>query len=65
MTRERTSPRPSDANELYALIAASGVWGLAPDWVPRGGYTRPTRSVLRRVETGLLIEPTPRIGEEQ
>ncbi len=65
MTRTCPSPKPpSDADQLHALIAAGGVWGLAPRWVPRGGYTLPTRSVLRRVETGLLIASVPRIGEE-
>lgn len=55
----------SDADELAALVAAGGYWGLAPDWVPRFGYAAPTRAVLRLVETGLLIDLAPRIGEER
>lgn len=29
------------------------LWADVPDWVPRKGYTRPTRDVLRAVEAGL------------
>lgn len=28
-------------------------WAAVPSWVPRSGYTRPTRAVLQRVEAGL------------
>ncbi|MFE1960926.1 hypothetical protein [Streptomyces sp. NPDC059479] len=54
----------TDADLLCDLIAAGGFWGLAPGWVPRGGYAAPTRPVLRRLETALLIDSVPRIGEE-
>ncbi|MFF6971530.1 MULTISPECIES: hypothetical protein [Streptomyces] len=29
---------PTPQSQLDALIRAGGFWGLAPDWVPRGGY---------------------------
>ncbi|WP_326810916.1 hypothetical protein OIE62_24645 [Streptomyces scopuliridis] len=59
------SRRLTDADELHALFAAGGVWGLALDWVPRGGFAIPARPVLRRVELGLLLNAAPWIGEQQ
>ncbi|GHE00759.1 hypothetical protein GCM10010339_17400 [Streptomyces alanosinicus] len=52
---ESSTPRPpaNDVVELEALIAAGGFWRLAPDWVPRTGYAKPTRALLRAVEDGL------------
>lgn len=32
-------------------------WADVPDWVPRRGYARPTRDVLRAVEAGLRRKP--------
>ncbi|MFD8969264.1 hypothetical protein ACFV0C_30495 [Streptomyces sp. NPDC059568] len=58
-------PAATDADELHALIAAGGYWRLAPDWLPRVGYALPTRAVLRRVETGLMIECAPLVGEKR
>ncbi|MEV0277746.1 hypothetical protein AB0I22_15395 [Streptomyces sp. NPDC050610] len=47
------SPEPdSDAEALYALIAAGGFWRIAPDWVPRQ-YAEPTRELTDRVRHGL------------
>ncbi|SCG00293.1 hypothetical protein GA0115259_106914 [Streptomyces sp. MnatMP-M17] len=65
MAGTTTPPATTDTDFLCALIAAGGYWGLAPDWVPRVGYTVPAQAVLRRVETGLLIELAPRIGEKR
>ena len=53
----------NDADRLYELIRAGGYYGLAPDWVPRGGYAMPTRLLLNRVALGLLAESVPREGE--
>ncbi|KUN00600.1 hypothetical protein AQI95_34405 [Streptomyces yokosukanensis] len=52
---ESSAPQPpaDDVAELEALIAAGGFWRLAPDWVPRGGYSMPTLAVLRVAENGL------------
>ncbi|MFE4828830.1 hypothetical protein [Streptomyces sp. NPDC056672] len=58
-------PAATYADELHALIAAGGYWGLAPDWVPRLGWAALTRAVLLRIETGLMIECVPLVGEEQ
>lgn len=52
---DRTSI-PAQANEpseRKALITAGGLWRMAPDWVPRGGYTDPSPTVLRAVQAGL------------
>lgn len=53
----------TDVDALQALFAAGGFWGFAPDWVPRGGYAAPTRSLLDRVSLRLLAESAPREGE--
>ncbi|MEV7678830.1 hypothetical protein AB0O64_09795 [Streptomyces sp. NPDC088341] len=58
-------PVVTDADTLCAFFAAGGFWGLAPDWLPRIGYTLLTRAVLRRVETGLMIELPPLVGEKR
>lgn len=60
-----TAPSPIDTDLLCALFAAGGYWALAPDWVLRGGFAIPTRPLIRRVATGLLIDSVPRIGEER
>lgn len=52
-----------DADELHTLVRAGGFWGIAPDWVPRGGYATPTRLLLNRVALRLLVESVPREGE--
>ncbi|MFE6031597.1 hypothetical protein [Streptomyces niveus] len=44
----------SGIEELRALCAAGGFWRLAPEWVPREGYSAPTHDVLKSVEAGLL-----------
>ncbi|MEU3600570.1 hypothetical protein ABZ714_17905 [Streptomyces sp. NPDC006798] len=40
MNRITAEPPEREAALLVALLAAGGYWGLAPDWVPRAGYTR-------------------------
>lgn len=60
MDQDPRAPQPTrDVSELVALIKAGGVWGLAPEWVPRTGYAEPTRLVLSDVEDGLrrLMDP--------
>lgn len=44
-------PRADDVAEREAL--RNEFWRSAPKWVPRVGYTDPTRTVLRDVEAGL------------
>ncbi|NEA19184.1 hypothetical protein [Streptomyces halstedii] len=58
-----TAAPSSDADELHALIAAGGFWRLAPDWVPRTGYTIPDRHVLGRMALRLLALSVPGPGE--
>jgi hypothetical protein len=54
MTDQTTTPAPADdVAELAALIAAGGFWRLAPEWLPRYGYAKPTPDTLRAVEAGL------------
>ncbi|MEO3974108.1 hypothetical protein [Streptomyces sp. CAU 1734] len=54
MTDWKASAGPVDHQaELAALIQAEGVFALAPDWVPRTGYARPTADLLRLVADGL------------
>ncbi|MGY5131307.1 hypothetical protein ACWGJW_02605 [Streptomyces nigrescens] len=49
---DEQTPDSVGGDELAALIAAGGIWGLAPKWVPRE-YAVPTGEVKRRVQTGL------------
>ncbi|WP_405398473.1 hypothetical protein [Streptomyces microflavus] len=53
MDAELTPQRRNDADELAALIEAGGFWRLAPEWLPRTGYAKPSRAVLKDVEAGL------------
>lgn len=49
--------RPADtaSDEMWCLLAAGGVWSLAPSWWPRASCVG-TREVLQRVERGLRGE---------
>lgn len=56
MPRKNIPPKPptGDANEPPAPAEFCEHWALAaPVWVPRSGYTAPTRLVVRDVEAGL------------
>ncbi|RDG35336.1 hypothetical protein DVH02_25795 [Streptomyces corynorhini] len=53
----------SDADQLYELIRAGGFWRLAPDWVPRTGYTVPGKGGLHRMADKLLALSVPGPGE--
>ncbi|MFJ2110949.1 hypothetical protein ACIOEX_03315 [Streptomyces sp. NPDC087850] len=62
--RNQAHRAAGDADELHALIAAGGFWRLAPDWVPRTGYTGvPGAEGLRRIADGLLALSVPGPGE--
>ncbi|MEU8544003.1 hypothetical protein AB0C52_29090 [Streptomyces sp. NPDC048717] len=52
-------PVAHDVSKLAALIQAGGVWGLAPDWIPRTGYAPPSRELLLRIRDRLVWRAGP------
>ncbi|MEV0266480.1 hypothetical protein AB0I49_34760 [Streptomyces sp. NPDC050617] len=55
MTRVPKDEHPvssRDADALYELIQAGGLWRIAPEWVPRT-YAEPTKELADRVRHGL------------
>ncbi|MFJ2212750.1 hypothetical protein ACIQVO_17875 [Streptomyces sp. NPDC101062] len=65
MSAHSTEPSTTrDGDELHALIKAGGFWGLAPDWVPRTGYTVPGKAMLYRMSLRLLALSVPGPGEK-
>lgn len=54
MSDQKTAPAPAvDVVALIILVEAGGFRIVAPDWVPRSGYAKPTPDLLRAVEAGL------------
>lgn len=53
MSAHSSGEHGRDVDELARLIEAGGFWRLAPAWLPRTGYTPPTRDVLEDVIAGL------------
>ncbi|MFI6289386.1 hypothetical protein ACIBCM_32355 [Streptomyces sp. NPDC051018] len=54
--REKLSgrtPGAGETGELVALLRRGGFWGIAPEWVPRGGYAEATPEILAAVAAGL------------
>lgn len=54
-SQEATAPAAgNDVDGLMSLIEAGSFWRLAPEWVPRTGYSKATPQILRAVEAGLM-----------